>query len=50
MVADGKGGEAGPEAVRFKGRDFAFQFGKNLVANFESVKDACSHARLTFDE
>ena len=42
------GGEAGADALGVEVRDFVLQFDEDLVADFESIEDACGHAGLTF--
>jgi hypothetical protein len=42
------GGEARFDALPGETSDFSLEFGEDLIANFESIKDACGHAWLTF--
>ena len=48
IFSDKDGGEAGPDALGVKAGDFVLQFDEDLVADFESIEDACGHAALTF--
>ena len=48
IFADEDSGKTGANALCGKASDFLFEFDENLVADFESIEDACSHAALTF--
>ena len=50
IVSDEYSRKTGLDALSFETSDFAFEFGEDLIADFESVKDACGHAGLTFEE
>ena len=49
IFSDEDGSEAGTDALGVKACNFVLQFEEDLVADFESIKDACGHAGLTFD-
>src|SRR5262249_196514 len=48
IFSDEDGSESGADALRAQASDFVLKFDKDLVADLESIEDACSHARLTF--
>lgn len=49
IFSDKDGSESGTNALGVEPRDFGFQFEEDLVADLESIEDACGHAGLTFD-
>jgi hypothetical protein len=48
IVSNEDGGEAGLDVLAGEAGDFGLEFGEDLVADFESIQDACGHANLTF--
>ena len=48
VFADEDGSEARPNARSGKQANFVFQFGKDFVADFESIENACRHRALAF--